>query len=169
MVCVPAVLYIWESTFWGDMTNQRYRDHFPAELGHRKTPEIQKSRFARTYVHVHTWNICDQKSALLWWLTSCCEKGWKNDVVFKKVLSWRANNKRLPALHLKCAWTKVLPMARRNCTWTTTLHSSTEPRLPRPITGGNVRTCKVDAPTIEEEMLPSPSYRPRCATIYTSR
>ena len=86
-------------------------------------------------------------------------------------LSRRANNKRLPARHLKlkCAWTKVLPMARRNCTWTTTLHSSTEPRLPRPITGGNVRTGKVDAPTIEEEMLPSPSYRPRCAAINTSR
>ena len=49
MVCVPAVLYIWESTFWGDMTNQRYRDHFPAELGHRKTPEFRK-----VGSHVHT-------------------------------------------------------------------------------------------------------------------
>ena len=46
--------------------------------------------------------FCDQKSALLWWLTSCCEKEWKNDVLKKKgILSRRANNKRLPALHLK--------------------------------------------------------------------
>ena len=49
MVCVPAVLYIWESTFWGDMTNQRYSDHFPAELGHRKIP-----KFRKVGSHVHT-------------------------------------------------------------------------------------------------------------------
>ena len=63
--------------------NQEYRGHFPAKLGHRKIPKSEKS--VRTYIRTYMEHFCDQKSALLLWLTSCCEKEWKNDVVFKKV------------------------------------------------------------------------------------
>ena len=148
-----------------------YREHFPAELGHRKIPKFRK---VGSHVHMYIPGIFLRPEVCsLMVADELLRERVEEDVLFKKVISRRANNKRLPALlydtYLKLRMDIVLPMARRNCTWTTTLHSSTEPRLPRPITGGNVRTCMVDAPTIEEEMLPSPSYRPRCATIYTSR